>query len=81
MRRFLWIWLTLLGAWWTAATLVSAVLYQRAERGPDAVLRPILVTLLQAAVLWWVTRDLTPRPPLPSHTRPPGEGAPPPGST
>lgn len=62
MRRFLWIWLTLLGAWWAAATLVSAVLYQRAVRGPDAVLWPVLVTLLQAAVLWWVTRDLTPGP-------------------
>ena len=57
MRRFLWIWLTLLGAWWTAAALVSVALYQRAERGPGAVLRPVLVTLLQAAVVWWVTRE------------------------
>lgn len=71
MRRFLWIWLTLLGAWWTAATLVSAVLYQRAERGPDAVLRPVLVTLLQAAVLWWVTRG--PSPPAPGSTEPPAK--------
>jgi len=57
MRRFLWIWLTLLGAWWTAAALVAVVLDQRAARGPDAVLRPVLVTLLQAAVVWWVTRE------------------------
>jgi hypothetical protein len=59
MKRLLWIWLTLLGAWWTAATLVSAVLFQRVGRGPEAVLRPLLVTLFQALVLWWVTR---PRP-------------------
>ena len=60
MQRFLWLWLTLLGAWWTAATLASVLLFQRAERELDAVLRPLLVTLLQAAVLWWVTRSAKP---------------------
>jgi hypothetical protein len=61
MRRFLWLWLTLLGAWWAAATLVSAALYQRVPEGLDAVFRPLLVTLLQAAVLWWVTRERSDR--------------------
>jgi hypothetical protein len=57
VRRFLWIWLTLLGAWWVARTLVITLLFQRIERGPGSLVALVTIPALQAAVVWWVTRE------------------------
>jgi hypothetical protein len=43
-----------------------------------AFVAPGAAVWLAVVVLVAVALDLTPRPPLPSHTQPPGEGAPPP---
>jgi len=56
MRRFLWIWLTLLGAFLAARALL-AVAFQRVDRGADTVVQLVLIPTLQAVVIWWVTRN------------------------
>jgi len=63
MRRFVWIWLTLLGAFWAVKTLVSAATFGRVDPGYGDLVQLVLVPAGQAAVLWWVTREArtTPR--------------------
>jgi len=63
MRRFVWIWLTLLGAFWAVKTLVSAATFGRIDPGYGDLVQLVLVPAGQAAVLWWVTREArtTPR--------------------
>jgi|SRR6185369_10391332 len=57
MRRFIWIWLTLLGAWWTARALIASIAFGRVEQGYGDLVQLALVPAGQAAVLWWVTRE------------------------
>jgi hypothetical protein len=57
MRRFIWIWLTLLGALWTARTVIAAATFGRVEQRYDDLVQLVLVPAGQAAVLWWVTRE------------------------
>jgi hypothetical protein len=57
MRRFLWLWLTLLGAFWAARALVSALIFQRAGHDGGSFLALAAIPTAQAAVLWWVTRE------------------------
>lgn len=56
MRRFLWLWLTLLGAFWAARVLISALLFERAGHDRGSFLALAAIPTAQAAVLWWVTR-------------------------
>lgn len=56
MRRFVWIWLTLLAALWTARTLIAAVAHGHVEPRYDDLVQLVLLPAGQAAVLWWVTR-------------------------
>jgi hypothetical protein len=60
MRRLLTLWLTLLGAFWLTRALVSAVLFERAVRGPAAHFLLVIVPLLQALAIAWLTRDREP---------------------
>lgn len=56
MTRFLALWLTLLAAYWLTAAAVSALFFERAETGPEALARVALVPLLQALLVAWITR-------------------------
>jgi hypothetical protein len=56
MTRLLTLWLTLLAAFWLTRTAVSAVLFQRVDQGAEAWAELLLVPLLQAAVVGWLTR-------------------------
>jgi len=60
MRRFLWIWLTLLGAYWAARAAVAALVFQRVELGVASLLPAAVVPALQAAAVWWATRPAPP---------------------
>jgi hypothetical protein len=55
MRRFLWLWLTLLGAFWAVRSLIS-VLSERFTSDASAFLALAAIPTLQAVVLWWATR-------------------------
>jgi len=57
MRRFLWLWLTLLGAFWAARVLVSLFLFETAGHDGGSFLALAAIPTAQAAVLWWVTRE------------------------
>lgn len=57
MRRFLWLWLTLLGAFWATRALVSAAVFQRADDDARSFLALAAIPTVQAAVLWWMTRE------------------------
>jgi len=56
MQRFLTFWLTLLAAGWLTRAAVSALLFERADGGPGALLQVLAVPVLQAALLAWATR-------------------------
>lgn len=56
MRRFLWLWLTLLGAFWATRTAIAALRLERVDLGFASLLALVSVPALQAAVVWWVTR-------------------------
>jgi len=56
MRRFLWLWLTLLGAFWAARVLISVFLFEKAGHDRGSFLALAAIPTAQAAVLWWVTR-------------------------
>jgi len=62
MRRFVWIWLTLLGAFWVVRTLVSAATFGRVDQGYGDLVQLVLVPAGQAVLLWWVTREARPTP-------------------
>ncbi len=57
MRRFLALWLTLLGAYWAARAAVALLGFERAEVGGSAHVRLLLIPLLQTAVVLWATRE------------------------
>jgi hypothetical protein len=42
MRRFLWLWLALLGSFWAARALISALLFQRAGHDGRSFLASVL---------------------------------------
>ena len=64
MKRFLTLWLILLGAFWLTRAVVSALLFQRvADRGGEALFLLIAVPLLQTALVGWLTRPARPKPP------------------
>jgi len=56
MKRFLTLWLTLLGAGWLTRALVSAMLFERAGGGPALLTEVFAVTLVQEGLLTWATR-------------------------
>jgi hypothetical protein len=56
MRRFLWIWLTLLGAFPAARTAVSLAASGWVGWDAEAWLQLATVPAFQALVIWWVTR-------------------------
>jgi hypothetical protein len=56
MRRFLWIWLTLLGAFPLARTAVSLAASGWVGWDAEAWLQLATVPAFQAVVIWWVTR-------------------------
>jgi len=57
MRRLFALWLTLLGAFWLTREMTSALLFQRVDRGSDAWVELLIVPVLQAAVIAWLTRE------------------------
>ena len=57
MKRFLTLWLTLLGAFWLTRAVVSALFFQSvADRGGGALFLLIAVPILQTALVGWLTR-------------------------
>jgi hypothetical protein len=57
MKRFLTLWLILLGAFWLTRALVSALLFQSvADQGGGALFLLIAVPILQTALVGWLTR-------------------------
>ncbi|MFY9826398.1 MAG: hypothetical protein WAM82_33855 [Thermoanaerobaculia bacterium] len=56
MQRFLTLWFALLAAGWLTRAAVSALLFERADRGPAVLVQVFAVPLLQAALLVWATR-------------------------
>lgn len=60
MRRLLAIWLTLLAAFWFTRAVVSAFLFERADRSWEEL---VMIPLLQALVLGWLTRAPGKEPP------------------
>lgn len=56
MKRLLILWLTLLGSFWLTRALVSALLFQHADRGAEAIVPVVVIPLLQALAVGWVTR-------------------------
>lgn len=56
MMRLLTLWLTLLAAFWLTRTAVSAVLFQHVDQGAGAWAELLIVPLLQAAAVGWLTR-------------------------
>ncbi len=56
VKRFLAIWLTLLGAFWLTREVTSALLFQRVEQGAGPLAELLIVPALQAAVICWLTR-------------------------
>lgn len=62
MKRFLTLWLILLGAFWLTRAVVSALLFQRvADRGGEALFLLIAVPLLQTFLVGWLTRPARPK--------------------
>jgi hypothetical protein len=64
MKRFLTLWLTLLGAFWLTRAVVSALFFQQtADRGGEALFLLIAVPVLQTALVGWLTRPARPKHP------------------
>lgn len=62
MKRLLTLWLTFLAAFWLTRTAVSALLVQSVTYDFPSILQLVLVPLLQALAVAWVTRPLAGRP-------------------
>jgi hypothetical protein len=62
MKRLLTLWLTLLAAFWFTRAAVSALLFQRADRGPEALFEVVTLPVLQTLILGWTTRAPGPPP-------------------
>jgi hypothetical protein len=63
MRRLLAIWLTLLAAFWLTRAVVSAFLFERADRSWEGFLQLVMIPLLQTLILGWLTRPAGKEPP------------------
>jgi hypothetical protein len=63
MKRLVILWLTLLGSFWLTRAVVSALLFQRVDRGAEAVIPLLVIPLLQTLVVGWVTRPPGEAPP------------------
>lgn len=62
MKRFLTLWLIVLGAFWLTRAVVSALLFQRvADQGGEALFLLIAVPLLQTVLVGWLTRPKRPK--------------------
>lgn len=57
MRRLLYLWLALLGAYWVATTALSTFVLGRVDRGEIAILSMVAIPVAQALLLGWLTRD------------------------
>jgi hypothetical protein len=60
MKRLLALWLTLLAAFWLTRTAVSALLFQRADRGYGTLVQLVAIPVLQAVMVGWLTRAAWP---------------------
>ncbi|HXU30665.1 MAG TPA: hypothetical protein VN851_08830 [Thermoanaerobaculia bacterium] len=56
MRRLLYLWLALLGAYWATTATLSAVILGRIDQGEIAILSMAAIPLAQALALGWFTR-------------------------
>lgn len=56
MKRLVILWLTLLGSFWFTRTVVSALLFQHADRGAEAFVPLLVIPLLQTLAVGWATR-------------------------
>lgn len=57
MRRLLYLWLALLGAYWAATAALSTFVLGRIDRGEIAILSMVAIPIAQALALGWITRD------------------------
>lgn len=57
MRRLLYLWLALLGAYWAATAAISTFVLGRVDRGEIAILSMMAIPAAQALLLGWFTRD------------------------
>ncbi len=60
MKRHLKIWLALLAALWFTRAAVSALLFETADRSAAGIVQVIAISVLQALVVGWLTRDRKP---------------------
>jgi hypothetical protein len=60
MKRLLALWLTLLAAFWLTRTAVSALLFERADRGYGTLVELVAIPVLQTAFVGWLTRSAWP---------------------
>jgi hypothetical protein len=57
VRRLLYLWLALLGAYWASTATLSTVILGRIDRGEIAILSMIAIPIAQALTLGWLTRE------------------------
>ncbi len=57
MRRLLYLWLALLGAFWAASATLSTIVLGRVDRGEIAVFSMVAIPIVQALALGWFTRS------------------------
>jgi len=65
VRRLLYLWLALLGAYWAATATLSTVALGRIDQGEIAILSMVAIPIAQALALGWFTRESRRGPGLP----------------
>lgn len=65
MRRLLYLWLALLGAYWAATAALSTIALGRVDQGEIALLSMVAIPIAQALALGWFTRESRRGPGLP----------------
>ncbi|MEP7011011.1 MAG: hypothetical protein ABJC13_11870 [Acidobacteriota bacterium] len=56
MRRLLYLWLALLGAYWAATATLSTIALGRIDQGEISILAMVAIPIVQALALGWLTR-------------------------
>jgi hypothetical protein len=65
VRRLLYLWLALLGAYWAATATLSTIALGRVDQGEIAILSMVAIPIAQALALGWLTRGSRRGPGLP----------------